>query len=1333
MADIQNRPFSKDYSGLVNQSVITIVLAVVSVTLHEIMKRRRRGLHTQPAGLGSVESWEFGYLYQGRSWARYPSPPTPKGWPLSWVKDSITFPQAKLNELRGVDATLYVRFLRGTLLFVLVHTFTTTPILLPIHVHFSPDDVSPQSMTRASISSLVETQQGRSLLWIHICLLFWITLTWMCNLFYICNEAFRLRAAKIESAIRSVESDPMTEREAQYHPHPHPQYPFQDIPSFDTDHSNRGLRLRTVMVTNIPVQLRSEKELKEYFEYYLSRSLDKPSVGLPASTQPGLLNKLFAFGFNRAKRIPQNIGMSARETTNGSQEGTDGAPLAQIPSRHLENVPPIDRVVIARRMTELASLLERREEILRRLEGAHITLAKKALLAVYSVEHRHGSREGTTVPRRARSLDEESGYNQTHNAHQNKDIDILVRTLSPFLVDYELTSKFAPSRRKLILRTEVDSATDDIDAHKTIWDALLSLPRNILDPYQPLIHLSVFFRGKTVPSIDYYTAKLNLLTSLITQNRARAATEYDAVSTAFVTFKDPADARKACKYLAVHPNNPLACIVTMAPQYEDIDWTRVMRSTYRAEILKDWVVNIGVWGFTIFWVFPVSLFVGLVSIESISTLWPSLYNYLSSHPWEEEVIQSFLPTVLISLLAILIPPILLLIAKKAHTIITLSVMHDTIMTRYYKFLVVNVLVFFCVGTAALQSFLTSFKNVSESGILNTVADSFPTAGPFYVGWLIFTTAIHGGFELVLFGLPLFTYPSTKRHVTPRKRAVGIRPRTFNFYYWLPNHLLVIHVLLLFALLNPLVIPFGLIYFSVETAVIKNQLLHVYAKNYECNGQILLIRILRYSLDGLMLSQFVFLAYMAVLRITVNVALSGFLFVFTAIVKVIVTRMCRARFEQDDTEEARAVCGMDAGESEDGFESQTIPSNLPGSDKNVAVGAEDHPSRFQTWHLPTWVNFSYWTVPRRLRLRERRNPNPFGPHARSFSSLHSVDENGKKPSTSTPKESSAAILDRTAELPPAEQPRQPPERISTSLVQRHPPLAAWDDEPRHDIPYDNPYYTRPITNALWLPRNPLGLLDLDDTVDVYQALTSEPGTGDVDHLFGPESSASPVNQLPSSVPDEEQPSSLTTRQYSGSEDIDLPEGIKSRIATIDQEVDVESTRPRRPSLFARHRSGSNVSMKSGDRASRGLPGRSQIMDGSRPEFPHKSSSDHAPRSFRERASSYLPPPNLHFQSQFRSLDPGSRPDLHAQAEFARSTASIVRHGGSRVSLSHPINVTQEAAATPREAVVTTREAVVTEAIAEEHLATEERLRREHAAAGLNHGRMKRSWFTSWIYA
>ncbi|OAX42856.1 hypothetical protein K503DRAFT_766375 [Rhizopogon vinicolor AM-OR11-026] len=53
------------------------------------------------------------------------------------------------------------------------------------------------------------------------------------------------------------------------------------------------------------------------------------------------------------------------------------------------------------------------------------------------------------------------------------------------------------------------------------------------------------------------------------------------------------------------------------------------------------------------------------------------------------------------------------------------------------------------------------------------------------------------------------------------------------------------------------------------------------------------------------------------------------------------------------------------------------------------------------------------------------------------------------------------------------------------------------------------------------------------------------------------------------------------------------------------------------------------------------------------------------------------------------------------------ASIM-HGGSRATLPHPANVT-------------TREAVVTEAIAEEQLATEERLRKEQAHAQLHPSR------------
>ena len=78
MATIQNRPFSKDYrcahfddhaafpsngnssSGLINQSVVSGGIFLVTITAHEIMRRKRRGKGPHGDALGSVESWEFG-------------------------------------------------------------------------------------------------------------------------------------------------------------------------------------------------------------------------------------------------------------------------------------------------------------------------------------------------------------------------------------------------------------------------------------------------------------------------------------------------------------------------------------------------------------------------------------------------------------------------------------------------------------------------------------------------------------------------------------------------------------------------------------------------------------------------------------------------------------------------------------------------------------------------------------------------------------------------------------------------------------------------------------------------------------------------------------------------------------------------------------------------------------------------------------------------------------------------------------------------------------------------------------------------------------------------
>ncbi|KAK0487567.1 hypothetical protein IW261DRAFT_1448670 [Armillaria novae-zelandiae] len=1338
MSDIQTRPFSKNYSGLINQSVIAICITVLCVGGQEYMKRKRRGKKHEE-GLGSRESWQFGYLYQGRSWAWKPSPPSPRGWILSWVPQAVWFPEAKMNEIRGIDATLYIRFLRGCFWFALLHTLTTFPVLFPIHVEFSEPTIDPKSMTRASISSLVSTKQGKSLLWIHICILFWITLTWIGTLFWIAHGAFMLREENIKQTARRISSEPGEGARPECHPHPHPQFNFASVPSLDVICPMNGLRLRTIMVSNVPPQLRDERELKEYFEYYMSRKLERPALGLTSTTQPGFFNKSFAFLFNHAKRLP----VIPHESKDGKVHSS-----AQDP----ENVPAIDRVVVARKMTELASLLERREDILRLLETAHIKLARTALEDVKKAMHqketnkpfsRSNSRAKLVSRQRKSIADVEQGDTELEGElGEEERMEQLIKVLGPFVDEFELRHHGAKLKKSphgsnhafQQLRTEGSTDSDEGSSESptaypptsanerrrrrktTIWDALLSLPRSSLDAYQPLVNLSHLFRGKTVPSIDYYTAKLNLLTSLITENRAKPVTKFDPVSTAFVTFANPDDARRACKYLAVHPHNPLTCLVTMAPEYQDLDWVRVMKSSFNAEFVKDWVVSVGVWAFTIFWLFPVSLLVGLVSIQNISTFWPSLKAYLDRHAWEEEVIQSFLPTLLVALLALLIPLILLLIAKKAHTITTLSALHDRIMTRYYKFLIVNVLVFFCVGTAAMQSLLTSFRaSASRPDILQIVADSFPSAGPFYVGWLIFTVAMHGGFEIILLGLPLIMYPTTKRQLTPRKRAVGIRPRTFNFYYWLPTHLLVIHVLMVFAVLNPVVLPFGMFYFFVEAGVIKNQLIHVYAKNYEGEGKLILIRILRYSLDGLILSQAVFLAYMVVLKKEVNVALSAVLIVFTSVVKLLMTRMCRAQFERDDMREAHIVCGQKDAANLEGEENENTEQDMNG------LLDTDSQGRKSTWQLPTWVTFSYATIRHHPNNPLTRGPNPFRTEPSSFSRLDpdtlQAEENEPPSRLATGSRLEPPLLAPLSPFPPQIEPML---RIDDDLpVVPHPPPVSWDDLTTADLPYDNPYYTRAISNVLWLPRNPCGLLDLDDTIDLKTSITVEASAGKIGTWIGIPETDSPLQMSTlslypshvSSPPSERRASSFAV---DGTEEINLPPAIARRIEAREGDIE-QAVRPRRPSTYRGRPS-----------ISQGQPSLSSLRP---PIKPYRSFSE-GTEPMKKRSNSILsffePPrlstPRLGSPRLGSSVDhssprqPSLGPNAHAQGDFVMANAS-------RISMGAPPQLR-------RAENISAHHAILREVMAEEQSALVNRLEEEEADA--DKATSTKSRLTSWMF-
>jgi len=158
--------------------------------------------------------------------------------------------------------------------------------------------------------------------------------------------------------------------------------------------------------------------------------------------------------------------------------------------------------------------------------------------------------------------------------------------------------------------------------------------------------------------------------------------------------------------------------------------------------------------------------------------------------------------------------------------------------------------------------------------------------------------------------------------------------------------------------------------------------------------------------------------------------------------------------------------------------------------------------------------------------------------------------------------------------------------SNSRVKINPPHPPWDDNSLPDQPYENPYYTLPIKDALWLPMNPIGTLDLDATVTMNVALTSEPGAGYLGPLSERLTSVGSVlsgltADLESAISVDEM--SINDPPLDGTEEIELPPTIASRVQNLKSDGDVSTTDQQSDLLRARPRprtSGSATSRRPG---------------------------------------------------------------------------------------------------------------------------------------------------------
>ncbi|KAF9950292.1 hypothetical protein BGZ72_008038 [Mortierella alpina] len=209
MSDYSTRYLVPTYNGLMAQIGLSAGVSVVCIGVFE-WNRRKKTLQ---------------YLYSPRCRLKVnPTPPMSMKF-LGWIKPTITLPEEFYIANVGLDAVMFLRFLKMCLQFCIFNAIIVGTILLPIH-YFG--DKNFQEVPRFSILNI---QDDSNLLWAHVLLTYVVTVSWMFLLFKNYWQWMDLRREYTLQRIRQGE-----------------------------------IAERSIFISRLPSNLRSDAALKQYFE-----------------------------------------------------------------------------------------------------------------------------------------------------------------------------------------------------------------------------------------------------------------------------------------------------------------------------------------------------------------------------------------------------------------------------------------------------------------------------------------------------------------------------------------------------------------------------------------------------------------------------------------------------------------------------------------------------------------------------------------------------------------------------------------------------------------------------------------------------------------------------------------------------------------------------------------------------------------------------------------------------------------------------------------------------------------------------------------------------------
>lgn len=379
-----------------------------------------------------------------------------------------------------------------------------------------------------------------------------------------------------------------------------------------------------------------------------------------------------------------------------------------------------------------------------------------------------------------------------------------------------------------------------------------------------------------VDAIDYYTNRVQSLEQQIE------------------TARDSYDALKSKPYGFIsYPSIPIAHGIAktnrsqklfLSPRPSDILWPSLTRGSAKRNTNRVFG-NILFVVLCILWTVPNALIATFISnLYNLGSVWPWFQNQLNAHPTLWAVVQGVLGPIILALFFMILPSIMRRISEWEGSLTRNSRERNVFHKLFLFFYINNFLIFTFFGvlwnfvqttivntaqeSTGFSGFWTALKN---SKFFDGLADSIVATSSF---WILYVSQRNLGCLLDLvqvWGLFLKWFKRTFLAPTPREMIEWSAPQNFDYAIYYNTFLYNFVICISYATLAPLILPFGLVFFTVSCFTHKYAMLYVCVTKVESGGAFWRVLVNRLLLAALFSNMILFLVIWV--KITIYTAIA----------------------------------------------------------------------------------------------------------------------------------------------------------------------------------------------------------------------------------------------------------------------------------------------------------------------------------------------------------------------------------------------------------------------------------------------------------------------------